>query len=72
MSALQGVASVVASHAARDMPQVLPLTLTTEVGLWGGTPAGGLRFGAATNGICAVPCATQVSWPCAAGLGLAM
>ena len=60
---MQGVASVVASSAARDVPHLLPLTLTTEVGLWGGTPAGGLRFGAAVNGTCAVPCATQVSGP---------
>ena len=59
---MQGVAQVVATHARRDNPGCLPLTLTTEVGIVGGFPAGGLRFGAATNAAAAMPCQSMLDF----------
>ena len=67
----QGVASVVAAHAAKDIPHLLPLTLSTEVGVFGGTPAGGLRFGAAVNATTAVPCSTIIDFYQGGGIDMA-
>ena len=53
---------MVATHARRHNPGCLPLTLTTEVGIVGGFPAGGLRFGAAHNAVAALPCASMLDF----------
>ena len=68
---VQGVASVVAAHAAKDIPHLLPLTLSTEVGVFGGTPAGGLCFGAAVNATTAVPCSTIIDFYQGGGIDMA-
>ena len=65
------MASVVAAHAAKDIPHLLPLTLSTEVGVFGGTPAGGLRFGAAVNATTAVPCSTIIDFYQGGGIDMA-
>ena len=67
----QGVAQMVATHARRDNPKCLPLTLTTEVGIVGGFPAGGLRFGAAHNSAAAMPCASMLDFYNGAGADVA-
>ena len=59
---LQGVAVAVATHARQQNAACLPLTLTTEVGIVGGFPAGGLRFGAAHNAVAAMPCASMLDF----------
>ncbi|KAK9806022.1 hypothetical protein WJX73_006283 [Symbiochloris irregularis] len=58
----EGVARMVATHARRDNPGCLPVTLTTEVGVVGGFPAGGLRFGAAANPAAVMPCASMIDF----------
>lgn len=45
----EGVAAMVNKHAKTQNPRILPLTMSTEVGVMGGTPAAGARFGAAYN-----------------------
>lgn len=59
---VQGVAQAVGTHARTQNPGCLPLTLTTEVGIVGGFPAGGLRFGAACNAVAALPLASMLDF----------
>ena len=59
---MQGVARVVGTHARKHNPGCLPLTLTTEVGIVGGFPAGGLRFGASHSAAAAIPLASMLDF----------
>jgi len=45
----EGVAAMVNKHSRAQNPRILPLTMSTEVGVMGGIPAAGSRFGAAYN-----------------------
>ncbi|KAL6771680.1 hypothetical protein ACKKBG_A27390 [Auxenochlorella protothecoides x Auxenochlorella symbiontica] len=57
----EGVAVLKASHG-RDNPAGATATLTTEAGVFGGIPAGGLRFGSGYNCEALVPTASMIDF----------
>lgn len=56
----EGVAVLVNTHAKRHCPHILPVTLSTEVGMMGGIPSGGHRFGASYNADAVMPTSTMI------------
>lgn len=50
-----------ATHAAQN-PVARSCRMTTEAGAYGGSPGGGLLFGAAFNPTALLPSATMLDW----------
>lgn len=67
----EGVAMLKATHA-RQNPHASTATLTTEAGVFGGVPAGGLRFGSGYNSEALVPTATMIDLYSGGGCDLAV
>ena len=57
----EGVAVMLATHA-HDNPVAASCVMTTEAGAYGGSPRGGLGFGAAVNPTALLPSATMLDW----------
>jgi acyl CoA:acetate/3-ketoacid CoA transferase len=57
----EGVAVMAATHAAQN-PVARSCRMTTEAGAYGGSPGGGLLFGAAFNPTALLPSATMLDW----------
>ncbi|KAK9845414.1 hypothetical protein WJX81_005954 [Elliptochloris bilobata] len=58
----EGIARMVATHGQTHIASAWPITLTTEVGMFGGSPAGGMHFGAAHSSDAHMPCASMLDF----------
>ncbi|KAI7836601.1 hypothetical protein COHA_009559 [Chlorella ohadii] len=65
----EGVAVMVATHSKQN-PHAASVTLSTEAGVWGGIPGGGLRFGASHNPACLTPTASMIDFYNGSGVDL--
>ncbi|GAB4815940.1 hypothetical protein N2152v2_002986 [Parachlorella kessleri] len=66
----EGVAVMVATHSHQN-PHAASVTLTTEVGAFGGIPGGGLKFGTSHNAAALVPTATMIDFYNGGGVDMA-